>query len=159
MYHANIPDRKPYNFLCDQKIQEYTKKAVSFDVSFHVAGMTFRVSCIKKHQIGNNGCFGDNDNIKAFLNGYTHLISFAAINTVNGKIYAIYEVYSHNDRGPYLNKSIDVDCNHQRIGIGTAFMKKMAIIGIDARRSNQFTRAGARFFNSLDIKKNIETNE
>ncbi|WP_317216021.1 hypothetical protein [Gluconobacter sp. GP1] len=157
-YTSNIPDREPRDFLNDSEIQHLVSKAKDTDITFQANDTEFMISCVNKFQLDSND-ISDQNNTDALSIGYKYLLSFAAINKKDRKIYALYEVYSLADNSPvYLNKAIDVDKNFHCKGIGRAFLTEMRKNGIDAKTSGKYTKAGAALLNSLPPKPKIRSN-
>jgi len=148
-YQCNVPARVPRDFLNDAGIQAFAENAEETTLTFYAADMEFFVRCIQNITLCNENNLDEND-LDALSDGYKCLISLAAINKKDLKIYGIYEYYSRDDGvDDYLSKAIDIDCNFQRRGIGTAFLTTIRDNEIKAKPSGKYTLAGAAFLNSL----------
>jgi hypothetical protein len=155
-YPVNIDPRPPVSLHDDlQLLAQVSRVPPSHVVAeFTASGRRFRVLMLCREPLKDMtnmmlDVSVDADDADASRKGFTVRNTLAAIDTADGKPYAVWEFYSVGDVAPFRSKAMDVDKNHKRLGIGRGMFKAVKDAGYSIVPSGKQTDEGSGLLQSL----------
>lgn len=149
MFKPNSEDRPPPKLIENDALVEEAKREYGGGVRFIADANEYEAVFVLKACL--DAVSRDDNDRSAMAHGFTHICRMIARGFVDRLPYAVWEFYCSEDNNDYLSKVLEVDCEHQRRGIGTAFVRVVQK-SLSIRWSGTQTPAGANFLNKLNAE-------